>query len=93
MAALGDFQSKIWLVETKTVEPSEQEVLFTKEDAEGFDHSQSYTRTDLVEKLEGAIRDEVKRRRELSRKNASMVHLAFADVLQEILDEHGVGER
>ncbi|HUB98849.1 MAG TPA: hypothetical protein VMS11_03385 [Solirubrobacterales bacterium] len=91
MAVLGVFPPAIHLVEVSTKPPSVLEIALSKEEAEAFEHSQSYTRTDRVQKLEEAIRAEIFYRRGLSEKNKSLVHLRFADGLRKILDEHGVG--
>jgi hypothetical protein len=91
VTGLGDFQENVWLVETRTKGDSAQEIVFSAEDAEGFDHFQRYVRADRVGNLEAAIRGEIAERRERSDRNNSMVHWSFADALQEILDQHGVG--
>lgn len=93
MAALGVFPPEIDLVEVSTAPPSVLEIASSKEEAEAFDHSQSYVRADRVERLEGAIKAEIDYRRRLNLRDLSALHTYFADSLQQILDEHGVGGR
>lgn len=83
------FPEQVRLVNTSIGDSPRLEVAIGED--VGISDSQSYTRSDLVEKLEERIRAEIFYRRGLAERNKSMVHLAFADGLQKILDEYGVG--